>query len=87
MTMKRTSFRSHNFKKSLKSAANLIFAIKGFAECFEGVESFGGRGGAPVSAGFSLRLGKAVGDDNLPFRTVAGGARLDCGGSGLSLCF
>lgn len=42
MTMKRTSFRRHNFKKSLKSAANLIFAIEGFAEFFESVQSFGG---------------------------------------------
>jgi len=81
MTMKRTSFRRHNFKKSLKSAANLIFAIEGFAEYFESVQSFGGCGSAPVGAGLGFRLGKAVCNDELPSGPSAGGAGLGCGGS------
>jgi hypothetical protein len=83
MTMKRTSFRRHNFKKSLKSAANLIFAIEGFAEFFESVQSFGRCRGPPVGAGLGLRFCKAVCDDDLPSGTAAGGAGLGGGGSGL----
>ena len=80
MTMKRTSFRRHNFKKSLKSAANLIFALEGFAEFFESVQSFGGCRGPPVGAG--LGFGEAVGYDDLPSGTSAGGSGLGCGGNG-----
>jgi len=79
MTMKRTSFRRHNFKKSLKSAANLISAIEGFAEFFESIQPFGGCRGAPVGTGFGLRFGKAIRNDDLPSGTSARGAGLGCG--------
>lgn len=82
MTMKRTSFCRHNFKKSLKSAANLIFAIEAFAEFFESVQSFGRCRGMPVSTGFGFRFGKAIRNDDLPSGTAAGGAGFGCRGSG-----
>ncbi len=83
MTMKRTSFRRHNFKKSLKSAANLIFAIKGFAEFFESIQSFCGCRSAPVSAGFGFGFGEAIGDDDLPIGPATGGAGFGGGERGL----
>jgi hypothetical protein len=81
--MKRTSFRRDNFKKSLKSAANLIFAPEGFAGFFETVQSFGVSCGTPVGTGFGFRFGKAVRDHDLPSGTSAGGAGIGCGWSGL----
>ena len=83
MTMKRTSFRRHNFKKSLKSAANLIFAIEGFAEFFQSVQSFGRCRSAPVGAGLGFRLGEAIRSDELPSGAAVRGACLGGGGSGL----
>lgn len=82
MTMKRTSFRRHNGKKSLKSAANLIFAIEGFAEFFESVQAFGGRRCPPVGTGLGFRFGEAIRDDDLPAGAAAGSAGLGGGGSG-----
>ncbi len=82
MTMKRTSFRRHNFKKSLKSAANLIFAIEGFAEFFESIQAFGRCRGAPVGPGLGFRFGKAICNDELPFGTTASGASFGGGENG-----
>lgn len=82
MTMKRTLFRRHNFKKSLKSAANLIFAIKWFAEFFKGVKPFGRGCSAPVGTGLGLGFGEAICNNDLPFRTSAGSAGLGGGESG-----
>ena len=81
MTIKRTSFRRHNIKKSLKSAANLIFAIEGFTEFFESVQTFCRSRRAPVGTG--LGLGKAIGYDDLPFGAALGDADLECRGNGL----
>ncbi len=83
MTMKRTSFRRHNFKKSLKPAANLIFAIKRFTEFFESVQAFGRCRGSPISTGFRFGFGETICNDNLPFATATGSAHLSGGGSGL----
>ena len=81
--MKRTSFRRHNFKKSLKSAANLIFAIKGFAEFFEGVQSFGWCCRAPVGAGLGFGFGEVIRDYDFPTDAAACGAGLGCRRNGL----
>jgi hypothetical protein len=61
----------------------LIFAIKGFAEFFEGVQAFSGACSAPVGAGFGLGFGEAVCYDDLPSGTATGGAGLGGGGSRL----
>jgi hypothetical protein len=76
------SNRRHNFKYPLKSAANLIFAMEGFAEFFESVQSFGRCRGAPVGTGLGFRFSEALRDDDLPSGTTACGAGLGGGGSG-----
>jgi len=73
MTMKRTSFCRHNLKKSLKSAANLIFAIEGFSEFFECVEPFRRSGSTPVGAGFVLRFFETVDNHEFPLGAAPGG--------------
>ena len=69
----------HNFKKSLKSAASLIFAIKRFTQRFKRVEALRRGGGAPVGARLRLGFCKTVRRFKLP-----GGLAADTGvlGSG-----
>jgi hypothetical protein len=64
--MNLTSWERHKLKKSLKSAASLIRAIKGFAKGFQGIEPFGGRGIVPIGPGLLFRLFEAVRDFQLP---------------------
>ena len=70
-----------DFKKSLKSAASLIFATKGFTEFFEGVQALYGSCGTLLSTDFCFRFCKAICNDDLPVGTAVGCAGLGCGGS------